>query len=660
MTGPLSRHPLARTFCLAATTIFVGGFLFDGSLLGALGAQQQPRPLPHPLDTTPEFERAVRNGTRTADGRPGAKAWRDRQSYVIDAELVPERHRVEGTVTMTYENGSPEPLEDLVIHLRQNLHAPTARRNIEVEVTGGMSINRVQLDGRAAPHWVDGTVMTIQLREPVPKGGRATVTMTFAFNVPAGEAPRMGRDGAEVYFLGYWYPQFAVRDDVNGWVAEQYLGGSEFYMGYGDYEVALTAPAGYLVQATGTLQNTDAVLTEKARAALQRATKTARRVTIVSATDVAAGQATLPGKGGRLTWKFRAQNVRDFAVSAANGYVWDAIRTEVGDRDGDGQPDHCLSQALYRPTATTWRRGAKYARHAIEWLSENVMPYPWPHATVVEGILGGGMEYPMITLCGDQENGVALQSLVAHELAHMWFPMIVGSNEKAHVWQDEGIVDFYTELIDAAYWRRKTAGRRTTAIYRDIANAGQDREPLLTHADHLVDQDNYYLNGYIKPAALLHQLAGLFGRDAVLRALRSYAEDWRYAHPYPIDFFRSMNAALGADLDWYWSSWWSETWTLDHAIATVRDVDGGTEVVVADRGRAICPATVRVTYGDGSTASQTVPAATWLTGAREATLRFGPDVVRAIVDPDHCTLDLDDGNDQWQRSKKKADPPKKK
>lgn len=615
----------------------------------ALAASAQTRPLPHPLDTTTEHDAAVAAGTRARDGRPGPDAWTDHARYVIDAELDPDLALVRGQASMTYYNRSKEPVDQLVIHLRQNLHAPTALRNTEVEVTGGMKIDRLQLAGRHVPNLLDGTVLTLLPREPIAPGAEATVEVGFSFEVPAGEAPRMGREGTELYFLGYWYPQFAVRDDVDGWVAEQYLGGSEFYMPYADYEVALTLPAGWLVQATGTLQNPGEVLTEKARAALASATAGRTPTRVVTAEDLENGTATLPGRGGRLTWRFAAKNVRDFAISAASCYVWDASRAEVGDRDGDGTPDTCLVQALYRPEARTWRLATRHGKHAIEWMSRHVLPYPWPHATVVEGILGGGMEYPMITLCGDQGGVGAMQSLIAHELAHMWFPMIVGSNEKAHVWQDEGIVDFYTELIEASYWKRKKAGTKTIAICRKAAALGDDREPLMRHADYLVDRSNYYMVGYVKPAALLHQLAGMFGRERVLAALAEYADAWKYAHPRPIDFFRSMNASLGQDLDWYWSCWWAETWTLDHAVGEVRAAADHTEIVVEDRSRAFLPATVEVTYEGGETAEAVVPVATWLTGARTATLRFGPGVVRVVIDPRHTSLDVDPSNNRWSR-----------
>ena len=627
-------------------------------------AAAQERPRPHPLEPSREWRAAVRAGTHTADGRPGPAHWTDHARYEISAELDPGLARVQGSVRMTYHNRSPEPLRELWVHLRQNLYAPDAVRNVPVAITGGMQIERVQLDGAAIMPSVRGTRMEVTLPEPLPPGGTTTLAMDFAFTVPNGEAPRMGREGSELFFLGYWYPQFAVRDCVRGWVCEPYLGESEFYMPLADYEFALTLPAGWLVTATGVLQNPDDVLTERAQQALQRAATSAEIVPIVGRADRERGEATRASENGKLTWRFRAEQVRDVAIGASSQWQWDAIAADVGDRDGDDRADRCLVQTFYRRQTMAWRPSCTFAKHTIERMSQWVAPYPWPHATVVEGILGGGMEYPMLTLCGDQHTAFAQQSLIAHELAHMWFPMQVGSDETAFGWQDEGLVDFYTELLERDHWRR-AAGRRAPSSMRDCVTfmqAGLDREPMLRHADHLQYPESYVYLCYTKPAAVLQQLARWLGEDAVTAALRDYARTWRFLHPTPEDFFASMNRALGQDLDWYWSTWWTETWTLDHAVGAVQNsgpelataaasigATVGATVEILDRGTAPHPAFVRVRFADGTRQDVVVPVDTWLGGARTATLTFAQPVVDVQIDPDHKTLDVNRDDNRWSR-----------
>ena len=68
-------------------------------------------------------------------------------------------------------------------------------------------------------------------------GDSATFAFEWSFTPPP--SPSDGRQGREedVYFLGYWYPQVAVYDDVNGWVTDPYINGAEFYMDMADYDV---------------------------------------------------------------------------------------------------------------------------------------------------------------------------------------------------------------------------------------------------------------------------------------------------------------------------------------------------------------------------------------------------------------------------------------
>ena len=82
-----------------------------------------------------------------------------------------------------------------------------------------------------------------------------TLELAWSFVPPL--TPADGREGRDdhLYLLGYWYPQVAVYDDVNGWMADPYLLEAEFYMDPADYDVRVTAPRGWVVGATGSLRN---------------------------------------------------------------------------------------------------------------------------------------------------------------------------------------------------------------------------------------------------------------------------------------------------------------------------------------------------------------------------------------------------------------------
>lgn len=279
-------------------------------------AAPQSRPIPYPVIPTPPFEAAVNNGTRTTTGEPGPRYWTNRARYDLHATVSPRTAMLRGTGSATYFNNSPDTLRNLYVHLRQNLHAPGAIRNRAQQITGGTHVAEIRAGGMplleragsSGPGYsIDDTVMDIRLPAPVAPGDSTTLHFAWSFEIPEAGTPRMGQDG-EVFYLGYWYPQFAVYDDVHGWVAEPYQGNGEFYMGYADYHVAVTVPAGFLVAATGELVNPDEVLSEETRRRLDNATSPAAGASrdeihsIVGPDERGAGTSARETPDGMLTW----------------------------------------------------------------------------------------------------------------------------------------------------------------------------------------------------------------------------------------------------------------------------------------------------------------------------------------------------------------------
>lgn len=619
---------------------------------------QSQRPTPYPVIPTPQFERAVEQGTRTATGEPGPAYWTNRADYTIRATLSPETKRLHGTETIRYHNNSPDELPFVLIHLRQNLHKANAMRNRIVPITSGMEISEVKAGGEAlqegatereAGYRSRGTLMQVLLPEPLSPGSTAELAFTWSFDVPELGAPRMGQDG-EVFYVAYWYPQLAVYDDVNGWKADQYMGNGEFYMDYGDYDVEITVHEGWVIGATGTLQNPEGVLSEQTRTRLAEAAHTRETVSIVGENERAAGVSTVATDTGQLTWHFKADNVRDFAFGTSNLYVWDATTANVGDRDGDGQDDTAMIHAFYRPDRPAWNRSAEFAQFAIEHLSKTIMPYPYPHMTTVEGIIGGGMEYPMITLIGGARNDRSLFGVTYHEIGHMWFPMVVGQDEKQYTWMDEGLTSFNANEGASDFWQEDAWDPARQGYYR-IAGSGVEVEPM-RHADDYPDGTPARgIAGYSKPAVSLHALRGMIGEARFRPIYQEYARRWAFKHPQPYDLFNTFEDQLGEDLDWFWRTMFYETWTLDQAVASVEQNGEQVVVTIEDRGLSPMPTPVRVTYEDGRMAEQVVPVATWLNGEREATLTFDPGAVtRVEIDPDQFFPDVDRENNVWRNS----------
>ncbi len=613
------------------------------------------------LPVSPAFERAIARRTRTRTGEPGPLYWQQWARYTLQATLDPRAKRLTGSGQVRYFNRSPDTLATVAIHLYQNLFRPGAARNDVVPETRGMILTRLAAQGvalRSTParetgpgYAVDGTVATLRLPRPLLPGDSADIEAAWSFDVPPDGAPRMGQDG-EIYYLAYWYPQIAVYDDVGGWHTDQYLGNAEFYMGFGDYDVSITAPAGWLVAATGALQNERDVLSTRSRERLARARVSREPVRIVAAEERGAGKATTGAPDGTLTWRFSARNVRDFAFGASDKYLWDAALAVVGDRDGDGRADTSLVQSFWRPErgAWAWDKSARYAQHSVEFLSRYLWPYPYPHMTVVDGLVScSGMEYPMMTCIGGRRDTLSLYSVTVHEIAHMWFPMQVASDEKRFAWQDEGVTRFNQAQAMREFFNGYDLEGNVRNVYLNLARSGGEVE-LMRHGDLYPSGPAYAVASYQKMATNLVALRALLGDSLFMRAYHEYARRWLNRHPQPQDFFNSFEHVSGRDLSWFWRTWWYETAMLDQAVGAVTREGDAYVVRIENRGRAPMPVRMVVRRSGGGVDRVELPVEAWLSGATSAEVRVpaAAAVVEVAIDPEERFPDADRSNNVWR------------
>ncbi len=613
------------------------------------------RTLPYPVMESAGFTQAVEAGTRTRNGKPGTNYWQQWSEYDIDASYDPESGTLTGRETITYSNRSPDSLRAVFLHLHDNLFDPASVKNRPVPTTGGVTISSVKVNGAELAamsgrsprgYRIAGTIMQLPLAERLVPGGTLTLDIAWSLPVPPDGAPRGGRND-HAAFISYWYPQMAVYDDVNGWQLDNYLANAEFYFGYGNYDVSITVPDGYLVGATGTLQNSAEILSPAVQQRLAQAMAGDQEVEVVAAG--AGADATVAGADGNVTWKFRAERVRDFAWGTSKEYRWDATRANVGDIDSDGADDWSAIHSFWYSGGTSgWSAGARYLKFSIEFLSDFLWPYPWPSMTAMEGPAScGGMEYPMMTCIGPRRDTTSMFGVTLHETGHMWFPMQVGSDEKRYSWQDEGFTQFNEANGADLFWRGEATdlddARRN---YLAIAASGQEVE-LMRHGDLYPNYTTFGVASYMKTAMVLDMLRSLLGEDVFMRGFRQYGRDWQYKHPTPFDFFNSMEAAAGRDLDWFWQPWFFETWKLDQAVASVTPGGNGTRIGIEDRGLIPMPAQVVVTYEGGRADTLAVPVETWLGGATRATITAGPSVSKVEIDPGEMYADVDRSNNTW-------------
>ena len=612
-------------------------------------------------------------GTRAPNGAPAARYWQQRVNYTIKASLDTAAKRVTALESIHYTNNSPDTLRFVWMQLDQNLFRPGSTGSLlfppesrfgGAGFKGGFEIERVvQCVEPAVPvrrrrgakppaappacpavslkSRVDDTMMYLELVRSIPPGGTAILEMTYAFSVPEHGADRMARDGS-LYQVAQWYPRMAVYDDVRGWNTDQYLGQGEFYLEYGDIEYEITLPAGYIVAGSGVLLNPAEVLTPAQQARLAAAAKSDTTIPIVTGPELSSGAAR-PTSQASLTWRFRAQNVRDAAWAASPEYLWDATAW-----------DRVLIHAFYRPSAAdVWKEAARMSRFSIQEYSTRWLRYPYPQISAVEGPVSG-MEYPMMAMEARSGSPAELYRVLTHEIGHMWYPMIVGSDERRHAWMDEGFDTFINTFSEEAYWKRgDSAARqreREMVLQTDQAASAQ---PIMTPANRYRSRENLLSLAYLKPSIMLLTLRNkVLGAEVFDSAFREYTRRWSFKHPQPADFFRTVEQVSGRDLSWFWRGFFYTTASLDQSVESVKQAsDGSAQITLANFGDAVMPVELELGLDDGTTQLVKLPVEMWYGGSRFVyPVQPGRTIVSARVNPDGTLPDAVGSNDAWKRA----------
>ncbi|MFL5462038.1 MAG: M1 family metallopeptidase [Gemmatimonadales bacterium] len=627
------------------------------------------------------------NEIRRPNGSPGPKYWQQRVDYQIRATLDTSAKRLTGSEIIRYTNNSPDTLGFLWLQLDQNLFRTGSTGSLlfasesrfgGAGFSGGFEIDsivqcaspqevtgkaqtpsrrkrRAQAPAQVPPRCgssplktrVDNTMMYLELASPLPPAGKTILELSYGFNIPEHGADRMGRDGT-LYEIAQWYPRMAVYDDVHGWNTDQYLGQGEFYLEYGNIEYEVTVPAGYIVAGTGVLLNPADVLTTAQRGRLATALKSDTTIHIVTAPELSSGAAR-PAKEGSLTWRFKAENVRDAAWAASPDYLWDAARWEG-----------VLAQAYYRASALdTWKDAAKMSRFSIQEYSTRWFSYPYPQISAIEGPVSG-MEYPMVAMEAKGENGPDLYNVLTHEIGHMWYPMVVGSDERRYAWMDEGFNTFINTFSEESYWKRNDAAVRQRERQLVIGiDQMPTAQPILTPANRYRTSDNLLSLAYVKPSIELLTLRNkVLGPQVFDSAFREYTRRWAFKHPQPADFFRTIEEVSGRDLSWFWRGFFYTTAALDQAVESVKpDSAGAVQVTLVNLGDAVMPVELELGFEDGTTDVLKLPVEIWYGGNRYVyQVKPAKTIVSARVNPDGTLPDAVMTNDVWRRPAATATP----
>ncbi|GAA6152288.1 M1 family metallopeptidase [Pseudoteredinibacter isoporae] len=556
---------------------------------------------------------------RNAAGEPGQQYWQQEVDYKIKVKLLEDKRRIEASQKVYYKNNSPYTLKYLWVQLDQNKFKNDSMAEMTTAFAGigrrgpatkaaasgapaklslaelrrhqfmddhelGYDITSLKASGRDLKYTIVGTNMRIDLPKALKPGQSFQFDLGFAFNIVEENAvwarsgyehfPDDAREGGnDIFLLAQWFPRMVAYTDYEAWTNKEFLGRGEFTLEFGDYDVELTVPADHIVSSTGTLQNPGQVLTATQRQRLKTAETAKRPVFIV--TEEEALENEKAGTNKTKTWKFKADNVRDFAWASSRKFMWDAKGYQQG---GKVQPLVMAMSFYPKEGGDLWKKySTESVVHTMDVYSRFSFDYPYPVAQSVNGPVGG-MEYPMITFNGprtelrddgsrtySQAEKRFLIGVVIHEIGHIYFPMIVNSDERQWTWMDEGLNSF----LDGVAGREWDPNIPWGVEPRDIVSymKSSTQVPIMTQSDSVLKLGP---NAYTKPAAALNILREvILGRELFDFAFKEYSQRWMFKRPTPADFFRTMEEASGVDLDWFWRGWFYSTDHVDISLDRV-------------------------------------------------------------------------------------------
>ncbi|MEO8532727.1 MAG: M1 family metallopeptidase [Flavobacterium sp.] len=621
----------------------------------------------------PHFYTKNGTSTRSASGQPGFEYWQNRADYQLTVKLNGTTNELVGTDEITYTNNSPDKLSFVWLNLDQNLFKEDSRGNAVVPLTGsrngaqgqvfdgGNKIKSVKVisGGKKkteadAKYIVTDTRMQIFLPEEIAsKGGSVKIKIEFAFVAPFEGSDRMGvleTKNGKIFTIAQWYPRMCVYDDVRGWNTAPYLGASEFYLEYGDFDVKITAPANHYVVGSGALLNGSEVLPAAQFKRYQEAELSDKTVMIRSAEEVAATANT--NATAEKTWHYQIKNARDFSFASSPAFILDGAKINLP----SGKKSLALSAYPVESAGNdAYGRSTEYVKSSIEHYSKRWFEYPYPAATNVAGN-EGGMEYPGIVFCGWKSKGDDLWGVTDHEFGHIWFPMIVGSNERLFAWMDEGFNTFINS-VSSFDFNNGEYKQKPSDLHEDAeALTGPKLETIMSSPDNM-KENNIGTLCYFKPSAgLIILREQVLGEERFDKALRTYVERWAYKHPTPDDFFRTIENVAGEDLSWFWRSWFVNNWRFDQGITSIKYVKNdpakGVVITVENFDKMPMPIVLDVKTKSGKVTRVKLPVEVWQRNNDWSFKHNSTEEIESItLDPDHVFPDYNESNNVWTAGK---------
>ena len=554
-----------------------------------------------------EFQKAYEKGTRKLDGSVSATYWQNRSEYKIKARIDPYKKLLYGEATVVYYNSSPDTLRQLTFHTYHDYYKQGAARRGSVNkdnylTTEGVIIDTLVVNNESIHlnnsdsliH--NGTHYILILKKPSAKGS-IQLQFKWHYTIPGKGFERSGAIDSTSMFIGYWYPEMAVLDDIDGWDRIVYDARTEFYHDYSDYEVEIEAPDNFIVWASVAPTNEAEVYSKTVREQLIKAKKSTEPIQVYSKPDF-----KTTSTGNMLKWKYTAKNLPDFSFALSDHFVWDACMYK------DSFGEYFINTA-YPENHQSFKPVLKAIDTSLKVFHTQFPRYsfPYKHFTIFNGLEEGGMEFPGMAnnaaVSGEEMEkwtGVKMDDFQAslggtiHEMCHMYFPFMMGIHEKKYAWMDEGMASFTSWFLHEDF-----------EFNFDQSYLGSQIVVPVMVPSYILQYSG--INSYVVASYSYFSLHQLLGKDLFSKCLKTYMNTWKYKHPAPYDFMFIFNEVSGKDLNWFWKRWYFDWVYMDIGIKSFKN----NVLTVENLGGRPLAFTIKVNYADETSSLEEVNPVVW-------------------------------------------------
>ncbi|MCF8381612.1 MAG: M1 family metallopeptidase [Bacteroidales bacterium] len=550
-----------------------------------------------------DIKNAYIRGTRSYDGNPGPAYFQNQADYTIDASFDPYTRKLQGSEIITFHNNSTRNLKYIVIRNYLDVYKKGAIRGRAIDpVDAGnevflhnVVINGKTIDLGSPDEFVENQGTDIILNCKTNAGSSSQIEISWSLKIPEKTHERLGPIDETSYFIAYWFPQISVFDDINGWDNFSFNNLSEMYTEFGNYRVSLSVPENFIVWATGELQNPEEVLETEYLEKFQRSKESEEIIHIVTNEDLINNKVIC--KPGKNTWVFQADTISDFAFGTSDHYLWDASQIVLNEDKKVHVQSAFLNSSLH------FHEVSKITPWVIKTLSEEVVGYPFPFSTMT--VFNGldGMEYPMIVNDAEMEDRAGTYFITAHEVAHSYFPFLVGTNQKRHGWMDEGL----TTLLGVETHTKVEKDFNFRKIYLEwypYFAGTQEDIPSIVNSVYLPDIV-FQQHEYVRSSLAFWILKDILGEELFYSSIREFIKRWKFKHPTPYDLFFTFNDHCKEDLNWFFEAWFLSFGYPDLGIVSADIVDNEWIIEISNIGGMPFPSKLEILFSDLQT--QTIP-----------------------------------------------------